>query len=129
MLTSAAQTSGTTTAKGFTAAQLHSTASYQAKDLNGIVLSSNNLTGWNFADQNLTKCEFLQRNTISNADFTDANFTNATFQSVDHARRHQVPAMRTSATPTSKAPISPMRISAGAEVRGARLSLSAQAWQ
>ena len=35
-------------------AQLYSTAGYEAKDLHGISLTDNNLTGWNFAGQNLT---------------------------------------------------------------------------
>ena len=43
---------------GFTAAQLYSTASYQAGDLTGINLVGNNLTGWNFAGKNLTNANF-----------------------------------------------------------------------
>jgi uncharacterized protein YjbI with pentapeptide repeats len=39
---------------GLTASQLYSTASYQARDLTGIVLSGNNVTGWNFAGQNIS---------------------------------------------------------------------------
>ena len=42
-----------------TSSQLYSTASYQAKDLRGIGLSNNNMTGWNFAAQNLTGATFL----------------------------------------------------------------------
>ena len=51
---------------GITAAQLYSTASYQAHDLTGIGLDGNNLAGVNLAGQNLTnatssapdQCEF-----------------------------------------------------------------------
>ena len=45
---------GSTVETGFTAAQLYSTASYQAHDLAGIRLSNNILSGWDFAGQNLT---------------------------------------------------------------------------
>jgi uncharacterized protein YjbI with pentapeptide repeats len=38
-----------TTNNGFTADQLYSTASYEAKNLSSIGLSGNDLTGWNFA--------------------------------------------------------------------------------
>jgi uncharacterized protein YjbI with pentapeptide repeats len=47
-----------TTSNGFTAAQLYSTASYQAHDLFGINLSSDVLNGWNFAGQQLAAAEF-----------------------------------------------------------------------
>jgi len=65
--------------KGFTAAQLYSTASYKAKDLHGIVLVYNNLTGWNFASQNLTgaNCDLA---TLTNADFTNAQVAQASFR-------------------------------------------------
>ena len=43
---------------GFTAAQLYSTASYQAKDLHGIQLYNTDLTSWNFAAQNLASANF-----------------------------------------------------------------------
>ena len=43
-----------TTSRGFTQAQLASTASYQAKNLQGIGLRVNDLTSWDFSDQNLT---------------------------------------------------------------------------
>ncbi len=47
-----------TTDSGFTAAQLYSTASHQAGNLSGIVLDSNDLTGWDFAGQNLADAQF-----------------------------------------------------------------------
>jgi uncharacterized protein YjbI with pentapeptide repeats len=43
---------------GISSEQLYSTASYQAHDLSGIVLRSNDLSGWNFAGQNLTNAVF-----------------------------------------------------------------------
>ena len=46
---------------GITAAQLYSTASYQAHDLTGIGLGGNNLAGVNLAGQNLTNANFIAR--------------------------------------------------------------------
>jgi uncharacterized protein YjbI with pentapeptide repeats len=43
---------------GLTLAQLYSTASYQTYDLAGINLGKNDLTGGNFAGQNLTNADF-----------------------------------------------------------------------
>ena len=57
-------------ASGFTAAQLYSTASYQAYDLTGVRLDGN-LAGWNFAGQNLTNASFAYA-TLNDADFTGA---------------------------------------------------------
>jgi uncharacterized protein YjbI with pentapeptide repeats len=68
------------TYRGFTAAQLYSTASYQAHDLTGIRLRSNDLTSWNFAGQNLTKALFSSSN-LTDADLSQANLTNASFSS------------------------------------------------
>ena len=79
-----------TTAHGFLKEQLYSTASYQVKDLRGIGLFDNDLTGWNFRDQNLTGAVlgFLGGETLANADFRGANLTNASFAfaTVTHAR-------------------------------------------
>jgi uncharacterized protein YjbI with pentapeptide repeats len=89
-----------TTSQGFTAAQLYSTASYQAHDLTGVVLDSNDLSGWNFAGQNfadaimssliLTGANFTGAN-LRGAQFfvsrlTDANFTNAEIQGASFRR-------------------------------------------
>jgi len=60
------------------AAQLHSTASYQAGDLAGIGFGYSDLTGWNFAGQNLTDADFY-RATLTDADFRQANLTDADF--------------------------------------------------
>ena len=51
-----------TTAKGFQAAQLYSTASYQAGSLMGVDLSSNNLDAWDFTNQDLTGGVFRDSN-------------------------------------------------------------------
>ena len=58
-----------TTSRGFTAAQLYSTQSYQAKDLSGIELGDNDLTGWDFSGQNLTGASFF-RSTLTNTNLT-----------------------------------------------------------
>jgi len=67
-----------TVAKGFTSAQLYSTASYKNKDLSGIALEENDLSGWNFTGQNLTGARFAY-STLRNEDFTNANLTRANF--------------------------------------------------
>ena len=67
-----------TTATGFTANQLYSTASYQAGDLSGIGLQQNDLTGWNFAGQNLSNADFYGA-VLAGTDFTGANISGASF--------------------------------------------------
>lgn len=76
---------GETTAHGFTKEQLYSTASYQQNDLAGIWLGSNDLSGWNFAGQNLARADF-GRNlwpqsgaTLTGADLSQANLAHANF--------------------------------------------------
>jgi uncharacterized protein YjbI with pentapeptide repeats len=71
-----------TTARGFTHGQLESTASYQAKDLQGINLERNDLSGWDFHGQNLSSAN-LKGSTLKNADLSGAlikgtAFTDAT---------------------------------------------------
>ena len=61
---------------GFTQEQLYSTRSYQAKDLQGISLSDNDLTGWDFRGQNLTNA-FLSFSTLTEANLREANLTGA----------------------------------------------------
>jgi uncharacterized protein YjbI with pentapeptide repeats len=63
---------------GITLDQLYSTASYQAHDLNGIVLSGYELSGANFAGQNLTSASFGGAR-LSGSNFCQANLTNASF--------------------------------------------------
>ena len=75
-----------TTSKGLTSAQFYSTASYINGDLTGVVLSTNNLTGWNFKDKNLTSSNFSNC-TLKNANLTNANFTSATFIGADTSVR------------------------------------------
>jgi uncharacterized protein YjbI with pentapeptide repeats len=65
-----------TTSGGFTKAQLYSTASWKAKDLTGIWLGDNDLSGWNLAGQNLTSAN-LQSATLIGADLSGANLTSA----------------------------------------------------
>jgi uncharacterized protein YjbI with pentapeptide repeats len=60
---------------GFSAAQLYSTASYQARDLTGILLIGD-LNEWNFTGQNLTGA-YLSLASLSGADFSEANLTGA----------------------------------------------------
>jgi uncharacterized protein YjbI with pentapeptide repeats len=64
------------TGTGFTENQLQSTASYQARELTGIRLRSNDLSGWNFYKQNLANAEFTQ------SDLTAANFARANLYNV-----------------------------------------------
>ena len=45
---------------GFTKDQLYSTQSYQNKDLTGIGLGNNDLTGWDFSGQNLAYADLAQ---------------------------------------------------------------------
>jgi uncharacterized protein YjbI with pentapeptide repeats len=63
--------------RGITLAQLYSTASYQAHDLTGIGLSGD-LSGANFAGQNLTKASFALA-TLTGTNFNRANLTNVDF--------------------------------------------------
>jgi uncharacterized protein YjbI with pentapeptide repeats len=65
-----------TTGRGFTQAQLASTASYKAKDLRRIDLGFNNLSGWDFSGQNLTD-SFFRNASLSGANLRGADFTNA----------------------------------------------------
>jgi uncharacterized protein YjbI with pentapeptide repeats len=68
-----------TTANGFTAAQLYSTTSYKAKELRGIVLKSNNLSGWNFAGQDLSGGS-LGWSALDNVNLRHANLINTVFE-------------------------------------------------
>jgi uncharacterized protein YjbI with pentapeptide repeats len=68
---------------GFTAAQLYSTANYQAKDLSDNILFADNLmNGWNFSEQNLTRAQF-QSASLKNAIFSLANLTDGYFASAN----------------------------------------------
>jgi uncharacterized protein YjbI with pentapeptide repeats len=67
---------------GLTLAQLHSTASYQVRDLSGISLAGNDLSGANFAGQNLTDADFSYA-TLLGADFREAKLTDVTFNAAN----------------------------------------------
>ncbi len=54
---------------GLTQAQFESTASYQAKNLQGIRFGSNDLTGWDFSGQNLTGASAVS-STLTNANLS-----------------------------------------------------------
>ena len=69
---------GGTTKSGFTAEQLYSTKSYQEKNLQGVSLDSNELTGWDFRDHNLTGVNF-RSSTLTDVDLTGAVVTGADF--------------------------------------------------
>jgi len=56
---------------GFRKEQFYATASYQAKRIGGIHLDENDLTGWNFADQDAENASF-QGSTLDGADFQRA---------------------------------------------------------
>ena len=105
---------------GITAAQLATTASYQAHDLVGINLNENNLSGANLADQNLTDADFyganvnnanLSRANLSHASFTDAGLTGANLNQANLAG-----AIFNGATMTGATMV-------GADVRGAAFSV------
>jgi uncharacterized protein YjbI with pentapeptide repeats len=66
---------------GITLAQLYSTTSYQARDLNGINLTGNDLAGANFAKQDLANANFVDA-TLAGANFSEANLTGAAFNGV-----------------------------------------------
>jgi uncharacterized protein YjbI with pentapeptide repeats len=71
---------GDTTSYGFTKEQLYSTATYQAADLQGVGLSQNDLTDWNFQGQNLTGAD-LNQSSLRGANLTGANLTGALLNS------------------------------------------------
>jgi uncharacterized protein YjbI with pentapeptide repeats len=73
---------GDTTSRGFTQAQLQSTASYQAKDLSRIGLNHNDLTGWDFSGQNLTGANLVW-STLTHTNLTGARLMNANFRGED----------------------------------------------
>ena len=67
---------GNVTPLGFTEDQLYSTASYKAKDLQGVLLNNNDLTSWGFSEQNLANA-VLVGSQLGNADLSDANLVNS----------------------------------------------------
>jgi len=71
-----------TTRFGFTQEQLYSTASYKAKDLEAITMGCNDMTGWNFAGQNLAGAYFGD-DTLVGANFEGANLQGADLRRAD----------------------------------------------
>jgi uncharacterized protein YjbI with pentapeptide repeats/formylglycine-generating enzyme required for sulfatase activity len=63
---------------GFTQAQIYSTASYQAHDMNGITLVNTNLAGADLSSQNLAGGTFRFA-TLTNANLSNANLNGARF--------------------------------------------------
>jgi uncharacterized protein YjbI with pentapeptide repeats len=61
-------------ARDLTAEQFYSTGSYQLKNLTAVSFGTNDLTGWNFASQNLFSAFFSGGN-LTSVDFTSANLT------------------------------------------------------
>lgn len=90
-----------TTAQGFTQGQLQSTQSYQDKNLTGIKLVSNNLSGWDFHGQDLTSAAFDTSN-LTGANLSQATLTSTLLQALTcRGRRSPMPmsAARISAIP------------------------------
>ncbi|MEX2139819.1 MAG: pentapeptide repeat-containing protein [Pirellulales bacterium] len=68
--------------------QLYATASYQQKDLQGIVLFQNDLTGWNLSAQNLTGAD-LGATTLAGANLSGAVIVDALLGSVNGLAKEQ----------------------------------------
>jgi uncharacterized protein YjbI with pentapeptide repeats len=67
-----------TTSRGFTKEQLYSTVSYQQRNLRGIGLGYNDLTGWDFSGQDLAPAYFGY-STLTNANLSETNLAGADF--------------------------------------------------
>lgn len=78
-----------TVSRGFTSAQLYSTASYQSRNLAGIILAVNNMTGWDFSNQDLSQARLSTSfdvggtSNLTNANFSNANLTTASLAGAD----------------------------------------------
>ncbi len=70
--------------RGFTAAQLYSTSSYQQKNLAFVRLTDNDLTGWDFRGQNLSGAS-LTSTTLTGADLTGAEIVGGQSRLVDQS--------------------------------------------
>ncbi|MCA9218460.1 MAG: pentapeptide repeat-containing protein, partial [Planctomycetales bacterium] len=68
--------SNTTYGRGFTFAQLASTGSYKSKDLYGVSLEGNDLTGWDFSEQDLTFAD-LGTTVLKRAHFAESRIDRA----------------------------------------------------
>ena len=67
-----------TTSRGFTPQQLYSTQSYLDKNLQGIGLAYNDLTGWDLSRQDLTSAD-LRFSTLTGTDLTGASVIRTDF--------------------------------------------------
>ena len=65
------------TSSDLTQAQLESTASFQSKDLHGVILAGIDVSGWNMRGQNLNGASF--QSSLVGTDFTNADLTHAGF--------------------------------------------------
>lgn len=74
-----------TTDRGFNKEQLYSTASYQMKDLRKVRLSKNDLTNWDFSQQNLAGADFTDAIMVG-ADMSESDLTNAKLASASLER-------------------------------------------
>ncbi len=70
-------------------AQLYSTASYKVKELQGIHLTHNDLTGWDFAGHNLANAAF-DYSTLTDVDFANANVAGASFSGAHGFTKEQL---------------------------------------
>ncbi len=76
-----------TTEFGFTSSQFYSTASYQLGDLSGISLRFNDLTGWDFSNQNLSNSDLAGLyDTGGFSILTNADFNGAIISGTDFSR-------------------------------------------
>lgn len=73
-----------TTARGFTETQFYSTASSNTRDLRGVILASNDLSGWGFSGADLTNAD-LQDSDLSEAILEASSFSNADLRRADLA--------------------------------------------
>ena len=71
------------TSYGFTAAQLYATTDYAARNLEGVRLDNNDLSGWDVSNQSLQWAQLRNTNlsgaNLSGSDLTDASLQNANF--------------------------------------------------
>lgn len=67
-----------TVSNGFCESQLKSTKSYKYKNLRGIALGNNDLSGWDFSGQDLTSANFSEA-ILTGVDFSNANVKSASF--------------------------------------------------
>jgi uncharacterized protein YjbI with pentapeptide repeats len=74
---------------GITLPQLYSTASYQQRNLRGIGLVNNNLTGWDFSGQDLTGVRF-DSSRLTNANFSFADLRGAAHLSGQFSARNAI---------------------------------------